>query len=129
MGKLFNDYTNWALNEPCDFHQREEDCLLPHGNPSTGDSWQWNDARCNETRPLGSPTYDLLSRRRTHLTPVSRKLILSQIEVWIDDRIPPAPLAEVLQQRNASYVSQREKKRGAPISSQPLGRSRGDLSV
>jgi len=56
---------------------------------------------------LGSPTYDLLSRRRTHLTLASRKLILSQIEVWIDEGILPAPLAEALQQRYAPSVSQR----------------------
>jgi hypothetical protein len=66
---------------------------------------------------LGSPTYDLLSRRRTHLTPASRKLILSQIEVWIDEGILPAPLAEVLQQRYAPSVSQPAKKPGAPRAS------------
>jgi hypothetical protein len=63
---------------------------------------------------LGSPAYSMLSRQRTHLTPASRKLILSQIEVWIDEGILPAPLAEVLQQRYAPSVSQPVKKPGAP---------------
>jgi hypothetical protein len=66
---------------------------------------------------LGSPTYRLLSRRRTHLTPASRKLILSQIEAWIDEGILPAPLAEVLQQRYAPTVPQQAKKLGAPRAS------------
>jgi hypothetical protein len=66
---------------------------------------------------LGSPTYDLLSRRRTHLAPASRKQILSQIEVWIDEGLLPAPLAEVLRQRYAPSVAQQPKKPRAPRAS------------
>lgn len=63
---------------------------------------------------LGSPTYDLLSRRRTHLAPGSRKLLLSQIEVWINEGLLPAPLAEVLQQRYAPHAVKQAKKPRAP---------------
>ena len=53
-GEPFNDYTNWAAGEPNDFQGRDEDCLLPHGNPAPGSvPWAWNDAECDETRPLG----------------------------------------------------------------------------
>ena len=63
---------------------------------------------------LGSPNYSQLSLRRTHLTPASRKLILSQIEAWVGEDLLPAPLAEMLRQRYAPPASKQAKVPGGP---------------
>ncbi len=59
---------------------------------------------------LGNPTYIELSRLRTHLTPTSRNLILSQIEAWVREGLLPAPLAEMLRQRYAPPASSKQAK-------------------
>jgi hypothetical protein len=50
---------------------------------------------------LGSSTNQVLSSRRTNLPPTSRKLILKEIEEWVQEGVLPGPLAEVLRRRYA----------------------------
>ena len=48
---------------------------------------------------LASPNYRDLARSSTHVPPVTRKLILNEIERWVKDGVMPATPAEVLRAR------------------------------
>lgn len=48
---------------------------------------------------LASPTYQELSRRRTQLGPITRRLIVQEIEGWVKDGVMPTTPANVLRAR------------------------------
>ena len=48
---------------------------------------------------LTSPEYRDLSRRRTHVPPVTRRLILHEIDRWVEDGVMPFNPADVLRAR------------------------------